>query len=43
MIVLGFIGLSALFFLHVLAKGAARFKIGPQWLQRLIIDKRSTF
>jgi hypothetical protein len=38
MIVLGYIGMGMLFFLFVLAKGAIRFDIGPQWLRRFIID-----
>jgi len=43
MIVLGFLGLSVLFFLFVLAKGARRFNIGPQWLRRFTIDRRTYY
>jgi hypothetical protein len=43
MIVLGFIGLGVLLFLYVLAKGAIRFNVGPQWLRRFIIDKHTLY
>jgi len=43
MMVLGFIGLGVLFFLFVLAKGAIRFNMGPQWLRRFIIDKHTFY
>jgi hypothetical protein len=38
MMVFGFIGLGVLLFLLVLAKGAARLNIGPQWLWRFAND-----
>jgi hypothetical protein len=43
MMVLGFIGLSVLLFLFVLAKGARRFGVGPQWLRQFAIGKRTLY
>jgi len=41
MIVLGFDGLCALVLLLLLAKGARRFNIGPQWLRQFKFDKHT--
>jgi hypothetical protein len=43
MMVLGFIGLSVLLLLFVLARRARRFNIGPNWLRQFAIDKRTLY
>ena len=43
MMVFGFIGLAVLWFLLVLAKGAVRVDIGPQWLRRFTIDSHTLY
>jgi len=43
MMVLGFIGLGVLLLMFVLAQGARRFNIGPNWLRQFLIDKHTLY
>ncbi|HYM08964.1 MAG TPA: hypothetical protein VEU11_20600 [Terriglobales bacterium] len=42
-IAMTFIGLGVLLLLFIVAKGARRFNIGPQWLRQCVIDKHTLY